>query len=432
MVLTFQPGSTSENHVVNHVVGGRKNIIEHDPKTKKNPPTFSMVFPKNQGFRCLATKWGILRQTRQVYNLALVNAKDLKRSKWSDMLWKIPGWAWDLPIGEPWKDLASWDIFQVAIPNSRYFEKLWLIPNWLLWIVIALPWHLRLRFFFQKKPIHWSMYCTIPWLNHQVVLCSSSSLEFQKNHPQHSEPPNFGKSRKRLHVFMVRSTYVGSVQTCNVSAYEHLMPIHTGWCCRNPKANNLEMSKKTLVFIMVDLNYQPPSTGFRWSRISCSKKPQQYALKTLLLFHAGVTPASFAGSCGRVTRLRFSFGLGEEVALLQGRQNVPTVGIHVDPENAKPCFIKWMANGDFSSQPFFSMVKIWKKSSNCKLQEALPSGPRWEFYWLDGSCVNLSCEYELCTSGKQQGDPAWRQCLRWSAWRMRKRPWIIDTNSTCL
>ena len=179
---------------------------------------------------------------------------------------------------------------------------------------------------------------------------------------------------------------------------------------------------------MVVFNYQPPSTCFRWSRISFSKKPQ------LLLFHAAVTPASWTpGSCGRVTRLRFSFGLGEEVALLQRRQKrTYRRNSRKGPRKCKKTmFFQMDGKWWFFKPTIFFHGKDLKKSSNCKLQEALPSGPRWEFYWLDGSCVNLSCEYEICTSEKQQGDPAWRQCLRWSAWRMRKRPWIYMFVKVC-
>ena len=130
----------------------------------------------------------------------------------------------------------------------------------------------------------------------------------------------------------------------------------------------VEPSSCPLLLIKFGISKNPPST------LGATENGRLYRLSrafTPKLSRVAVTPlsrrwsftplsrvASFAGSCGRVTRLRFSFGLGEEVALPQGRQNVPTVGIHVDPENAKPCFFKWMANGDFSSQPFFSMVKI--------------------------------------------------------------------------
>ena len=152
------------------------------------------------------------------------------------------------PLANPAIHMASWDIFQVAIPNSRYFEKLWLIPNWLLWIVIALPWHLRLRFFFSKKPIHWSMYCTIPWLNHRLLSSAPHQVWNFKKPTLNTRSHQKWKTRKWLHIFfMVPSTYVGSVQTWYLQHMNIKNAYHTIWCCRNPKANNLEMSKKPLL-----------------------------------------------------------------------------------------------------------------------------------------------------------------------------------------
>ena len=184
-----------------------------------------------------------------------------------------------------------------------------------------------------------------------VVLCSSSSLEFQKTHPQHSEPPKMEDSIYRLHVFMVRSNICRKCPNMQCSKKFTSHAYHTIWCCRNPQGQQPRNVNKNPCCYMGRISTTIlPQLGFRWSRISFSKKPQRYALKTLLLCHARV----FRRKLRRVTRLRFSFGLGEEVALLQGRQNVPTVGIHgKDPEMPNHVFFKWMANGDFSIQQFF-------------------------------------------------------------------------------
>ena len=269
-----------------------------------------------------------------------------------------------LPIGEPWKHLASWDIFQVAIPNSRYFEKLWLIPNWLLWIVIALPWHLRLRFCFQKTQS--IDLCTARFLGWTIVCCPLLLIKFgiSKNPPKNTRSHRiFGRLEKDC-MFSWYSQHMSEVS-------KHAMFLHMNISCQfirfmlqKSQTNNLEMSTKTLVVIMLVFNYQPPSTGFRWSRISFSKN-----------LNFCFTPVSR----GRVFRRKLQPSHAPPIFVWPWRRSCSSSrapkrtyrrNSRKGPRKCQTMFFQMDGKWWFFKPTIFSMVKMWKKSSNCKLQEA--------------------------------------------------------------
>ena len=265
MVFTFQPGNTwrewckpmilrrkthgftSKNHVVNHVFTGRRISLNMTQK-QGNPPTFSMVNQKSGKMPChevgnpSSDPPSVQSGSRQRERPSKVKVEwHAMKNPWLSVrfthrrtlqfTWRA---FWYFPSGHTqlavlWEAVAH---SQLAFVDRNSFT-----------LAFATP------FFFFKKtnPLLYVLHDSLVEPSF-VVLCSSSSLEFQKTHPQHSEPPNFWKTRKRLHVFMVPSTYVGSVQTCNVSAYEHqkCQFIQLMFQKSHP-ANNLEMSKKPLL-----------------------------------------------------------------------------------------------------------------------------------------------------------------------------------------
>ena len=211
-----------------------------------------------------------------------------------------------------------------------------------------------------------------------VVLCSSSSLEFQKTHPQHSEPPKMEDSIYRLHVFMVRSNICRKCPNMQCSKKFTSHAYHTIWCCRNPQGQQPRNVNKNPCCYMGRISTTIlPQLGFRWSRISFSKKPQRYALKTLLLCHARV----FRRKLRRVTAPPiFVWPWRRSCSSSRAPKRTYRRNSRKGPGNAKPCFFQMDGKWWFFKPTIFSMVKMWE-SSNCKLQEAfLPSGPRWEFY----------------------------------------------------
>ena len=200
----------------------------------------------------------------------------------------------------------------------------------------------------------------MPLENHQVVLCSSSSLEFQKTHPQHSKAPKMDDSKKTAYIFHGTFNICRKCPNMQGAAYEHQKCISYNLMLqKSHPANNLEMSKNPCCY---NGSFQLP-TSLNWFSLI----PDFFFGQTSTSVSR---PASFAGSCGRVTRLRFSFGLGEEVALLQGRQNVPTVGIHgKDPRKCKkPCFFQMDGRWWFFKPTIFFHGKDLKNHpiANCK------------------------------------------------------------------
>lgn len=154
--------------------------------------------------RCLATKWGILRQTRQVYNLALVNAKDLELGETSG-------------AQEPWeiheKSLAAWDLFIGASCKNPGFLRCFPSGHTqlaILWEAVA---HSQLAFVDRDS----FTLATVSFRNQSIHLCFALQHSFRTvavlllislwnfyTHPQHSWEDG---RLYRLHIFMVPSTY---------------------------------------------------------------------------------------------------------------------------------------------------------------------------------------------------------------------------------